>query len=41
MLKIVVQSRAGDANGGGPSGKDVNGVGVKARGGGAQILQIF
>ena len=41
MVKIVVQSRGRDAEGGGPSGKDVNGVGVQASGGGPQILQIF
>ena len=41
MVKIVVQSRGRDAEGGGPSGKDVNGVGGLGQGGGPQILQVF
>ena len=45
MVKIVVQSRGRDAEGGGPSGKDVNGVGGLGQGGWASdftsILTYF
>ena len=41
MMERVVQSRGAGASGDGSEGRMVDCVGVEARGGGPQVLQLF